>query len=582
MPDPQAQAAHPHSAAVCPGPAATSRHPWLAGYPAGIAWDQTFPPMPLHQLFEEAAGRYADRPCLDFLGRRYSYGEVLALVNRAARGFQEMGVGPGVRVGLCLPNCPAYVISYFAVLKAGGTVVNYNPLYVERELEHQITDSQTEIMVTLDLKLIYPRIALMLERTALKRIVVCRMAGLLPKVKGALFRMLKRGEVVAIPRDDRHVDFDALLANGGDPRPARIDGLRDIAVLQYTGGTTGVPKGAMLTHHNLLANARQVQAWFPEVQLGRERMLAVLPFFHVFAMTVVLNMGLACGAELVMLPRFDTEQVLKTIAARKPTLVPGVPTMYKALLGHPQVGRYPMTSIRYCISGGAPLPTELKRRFEQATGCVLIEGYGLSEASPVCAANPLKGTNKEGSIGLPLPGITIEIRDLEDPSRKLGIGEKGQVAVAGPNIMAGYWGRAEESDRTVVDGFLMTGDVGTMDEDGYVFLLDRLKDLIICSGYNVYPRMIEEAIYQHPDVVAACVIGLPDDYRGQTPKAFVQLKPGATLGADELRSFLSDKISRIEMPTAIEFRDELPKTAVGKLSKKELLAEAEQALSKGG
>ena len=582
MPEPLAQSANPPTTNANGAAANDTVHPWLAHYPEGIAWDQTFTPMPLHMLFEEAAGRYADRPCLDFMGRRYTYAEVLALVNRAARGFQDLGVGPGVRVGLCLPNCPTYVISYFAVLKAGGTVVNYNPLYVERELEHQITDSQTEIMVTLDLKQIYPRVAAMLTRTPMKRIVVCRMASILPVVKKALFSVLKRGELAAVPRDDRHVEFDSLLTNDGTLRPVRIDGLRDVAVLQYTGGTTGVPKGAMLTHHNLLSNARQVQAWFPEVALGQERVLAVLPFFHVFAMTVVLNMGLACGAELIMLPRFETEQVLKTIAKRKPTLVPGVPTMYKALLGHPQVGRYPMTSIRYCISGGAPLPMELKRQFETATGCVLIEGYGLSEASPVCAANPLKGVNKEGSIGLPLPGIAIEIRDLEDPTRKLGIGEKGQVAISGPNVMAGYWGRAEESDRTVVEGFLLTGDVGMMDEDGYVFLLDRLKDLIICSGYNVYPRMIEEAIYQHPDVVAACVIGLPDDYRGQTPKAFVQLKPGASLTAEALRDFLRDKISRIEMPTAIEFREELPKTAVGKLSKKELIAEAQQAQSNGG
>ncbi len=511
-----------------------------------------------------------------FSGRRYSYAEVLNLVNRAARGFQDMGVGPGVRVGLCLPNSPTYVISYYGVLKAGGTVVNYNPLYVERELEHQITNSQTEIMVTLDLKQIYPRVAAMLERTALKTIVVCRMPTILPAVKGVLFRVMKRSEVAPIVWDGRHVDFDALLANDGAVKPARIDALRDVAVLQYTGGTTGVPKGAMLTHHNLLANARQVQAWFPGVKLGEERMLAVLPFFHVFAMTVVLNMGMAAGAELIMLPRFDTEQVLKTIAKRKPTLVPGVPTMYKALLSHPQVGRYALTSIRYCISGGAPLPMELKRQFEQTTGCVLIEGYGLSEASPVCAANPLSGLNKEGSIGLPLPGISIEIRGLDDPSRVLGIGEKGQVAIAGPNVMAGYWGRAEESDRTVVEGFLFTGDVGTMDEDGYVFLLDRLKDLIICSGYNVYPRVIEEAIYLHPDVDAVCVIGLRDEYRGQTPKAFVQLKPGANLTVNQLKDFLRDKISRIEMPTAIEFRAELPKTAVGKLSKKELVAEATQ------
>ncbi|AWK87991.1 dicarboxylate--CoA ligase PimA [Azospirillum thermophilum] len=550
------------------------RFPWLDHYPADIAWDQPFAPMPLWELFEQAGKRFADRPCLDFLGRRYRYGEVLALVNRAAKGFQALGVGPGVKVGLCLPNSPTFVIAYFGVLKAGGTVVNYNPLYVERELEHQIEDSGTEIMVTLDLKQIYPRVALMLERTRLKRVVVCRMTSILPAVKGALFRVLKRSEVAPVPSDAKHVDFDELLANDGAVRPVRIDPLRDVAVLQYTGGTTGVPKGAMLTHANLVANAQQVKAWFPGMKLGEERMMAVLPFFHVFAMTVVLNMGLAAGAELVMLPRFETEQVLKTIAKRKPTLLPGVPTMYKALISHPKVDRYPLRSIRYCISGGAPLPMELKRQFESATGCVLVEGYGLSEASPVCACNPLTGLNKEGSIGLPLPGVRFEIRGLEDPTKVLGLNEKGQVVVYGPNVMAGYWNRPEETARTIVDGALFTGDVGLMDEDGYVFLLDRLKELIICSGYNVYPRVIEEAIYQHPDVVAACVIGIADEYRGQTPKAFVQVKPGATLTAEALRDFLRDKISRIEMPTAFEFRAELPKTAVGKLSKKELIAEA--------
>ncbi|QCO01522.1 long-chain-fatty-acid--CoA ligase [Azospirillum argentinense] len=552
----------------------TPAHPWLTHYPEGIAWDQPIAVTPLAELFEEAARRYADRPCLDFLGRRYRYAEVLGLVNRAAKGFAAMGVRPGVRVGLCLPNTPTYVIAYFAILKAGGTVVNYNPLYVERELEHQIEDSGTEIMVTLDLKQIYPRIEAMLDRTRLKTVVVCRMASILPPVKSVLFRVLKRSELASIPQDGRHVDFDALLANDGVMPPVRLDPRRDVAVLQYTGGTTGVPKGAMLTHANLVANARQVQAWFPGMALGEERMLAVLPFFHVFAMTVILNMGLAAGAELVMLPRFDTLQVLKTIARRKPTLLPGVPTMYKALLGHPDVARYPMRSIRYCISGGAPLPMELKRQFEEATGCVLVEGYGLSEASPVCACNPLTGVNKEGSIGLPLPGIMVQIRALDDPDRVLPPGEKGQVVLSGPNVMAGYWNKDEESRRTIVGGWLFTGDVGVMDEDGYVFLLDRLKDLILCGGYNVYPRVIEEAIYQHPDVVAVCVIGIPDDYRGQSPKAFVQLRPGASLTAERLKDFLRDKISRIEMPRQIEFRAELPKTAVGKLSKKELIAES--------
>ncbi len=551
-------------------------HPWLTHYPKDIAWDQPIAAAPLAELFEEAARRFANRPCLDFLGRRYSYAEVLGLVNRAAKGFAALGVKPGVRVGLCLPNTPTYVISYFAILKAGGTVVNYNPLYVERELEHQIGDSGTEIMVTLDLKQIYPRIEAMLHCTGLKKIVVCRMASILPPVKSVLFRVLKRSELASIPQDGRHVDFDALLANDGVFQPVRVDPRRDVAVLQYTGGTTGVPKGAMLTHANLMANAHQVQAWFTGVALGEERMLAVLPFFHVFAMTVVLNMGLAVGAELIMLPRFDTAQVLKTIARRKATLLPGVPTMYKALLSHPDVARYPLRSIRFCISGGAPLPMELKRQFEEVTGCVLVEGYGLSEASPVCACNPLSGMNKEGSIGLPLPGIMMEIRALDDPDRVLPPGEKGQLVLAGPNVMAGYWNKDEESRHTIVGGWLFTGDVGIMDEDGYVFLLDRLKDLIICGGYNVYPRMIEEAIYQHPDVVAVCVIGIPDEYRGQSPKAFVQLKPGASLTAEQLKDFLRDKISRIEMPKLIEFRAELPKTAVGKLSKKELIAESLQ------
>lgn len=550
-----------------------AEYPWLSHYPAGIQWDQPLALAPLHTLMETAVARFADRPCIDFLGRRHSYGEIGQMIDRAARGFQDMGVGPGVKVGLCLPNCAAYVISFFAVLKVGGTVVNYNPLYVERELEHQIADSGTEIMVTLDLQMIYPRIKLMLERTRLRKVIVCRMASMLPAVKGTLFKLFKRSEIASVASDERHVDFDRLLANPGRPQPVSIDAVRDVAVLQYTGGTTGVPKGAMLTHANLMANARQVRAWFPDMREGQESMLCVLPFFHVFAMTVAMNLALMAGAELILLPRFDARQVLQTISARRPSLLPGVPTMYKALLSHPEVSKYSLRSISYCISGGAPLPMEVKRQFEAATGCTLVEGYGLTEASPVCACNPLSGVNKEGSIGLPLPGVIFEIRSLDDPLVRLPIGEKGQVAVAGANVMAGYWQRPDESANVLVDGFLLTGDVGVMDEDGYVFLLDRLKDLIICSGYNVYPRVIEEAIYQHPDVLACIVIAVPDEYRGQAPVAYVQIKPDASLTGDALKDFLKDKISKIEMPKAIEFRAELPKTAVGKLSKKDLLEE---------
>ncbi len=550
--------------------------PWLAHYPAGIDWAMNLQPQSLVALFDTAAQRFAARPCLDFLGRRFTYAQVASLVNRTAKGFQDLGVRPGVKVGLCLPNTPYYVICYFAVLKAGGTVVNFNPLYAEREIAYQIEDSQTDIMVTLDLKQVYRHVGAMLGTTRLKRIVVCPMCGILPTVKGLLFKMLKRSELACIPDDEAHLSFERLLANDAPLNPVSINPTEDVAVLQYTGGTTGVPKGAMLTHANLTCNTQQALAWFSNLRVGEERMLAALPFFHVFAMTVVMNFGLASGMELILLPRFEVKQLLETIARRQPTLFPGVPTMYKALICHPDAGRYPLTSIRYCISGGAPLPVELKHQFEAITGCVLVEGYGLTEASPVSSANPLLGVNKEGSIGLPLPGVTIEIRSLEDPSKTVPLGEKGEVVIAGPHVMRGYWKRPEDTAQTIIDGFLHTGDVGVMDEDGYIFLMDRLKDLIISGGYNIYPRVIEEAIYQHPEVDAVTVIGVPDDYRGQSPKAFVQRSVGSTLTVDALKTFLNDKLSRIEMPKHIEFRNELPKTIIGKLSKKELIAEENQ------
>lgn len=556
-----------------PAAAAVAARPWEAFYPAGVEWAMPIPSEPLHAVFERSVARFGERPCMDFLGRRFSYRETGRLVERAAAGFQALGVGPGVQVGLCLPNCPYYVIAYYGVLKAGGTVVNYNPLYVERELIHQIEDSETSIMVTLDVKQIYPKIATMLKQSSLKKVVVCRMADCLPAVKSMLFRTLKRAEVADVADDDRHVQWSRLIDNDGKVKPVEIDPKTAVAVLQYTGGTTGVPKGAALTHANLVANQTQVTTWFIGARPGEERMLAILPFFHVFAMTVVLNVGIAVGAEIIMLPRFEAEQVLKTIGDKRPTLLPGVPTMYKAILSAPQAAKTPLNSIRLCISGGAPLPLELKRQFESATGCVLVEGYGLSECAPVATANPVIGINKEGSIGVPVPGVTVEIRDLTDFSRVLGVGEKGEVAVRGPNVMLGYWRRPTETADTIVDGALRTGDVGMIDAEGYVFLLDRLKDLIICGGYNVYPRAVEEAIYLHPEVEAVTVIGIPDDYRGQTPKAFVQRRGGSTLTAEQLLAFLADKLSRIELPKLIEFRDELPKTAVGKLSKKELIAE---------
>ena len=555
--------------------------PWAKSYPPGIAHALKVPKEPFWRLTDEAVAEFAELTALDFLDRRTSYRELGHLIDRAAAGFQALGVGRGVKVGLLLPNCPYYVICYFAVLKAGGTIVNYNPLYVPREIVHQIDDSETEIMVTLDLKLLYDKVALSMSQSRLKRIVVGRMAELLPFPRNLLFSIFKRGELAHVPEDERHVRFDRLVANDGRVREVPVDPERDIAVLQYTGGTTGTPKAAALTHGNLWANLRQIEVWFPEGERGKERTLAVLPFFHVFAMTSVMNFTLHSGGLLILLPRFELKQVLKTIDRKRPTLFPGVPTIYTAINNAPDLAKYDLSSIKLCISGAATLPVEVKRQFEAHTGCKLVEGYGLSEASPVVCCNPIYGLNKPGSIGLPVPGTEVRIMSLDEPHRPLPTGERGELWVRGPQVMAEYWHQPEETAHTLIDGWLRTGDVGYMDADGYFFIVDRLKEVIIAGGYKIYPRTVEEAIYQNPAVAEAAVVGVPDPYRGATVKAFVVKHKGASLDEEGLRTFLADKLSAIEMPKLIEFRDELPKSAVGKILKKALIEERGTAPESG-
>lgn len=546
-----------------------------------IDWQSPIAATPVNAVLDETVRRFAERPALDFLGRRTSYGELGRMVEMAARGFQQLGVRRGVKVGLCLPNTPYFVICYYAILKAGGTVVNFNPLYVEREIAHQIKDSGTTIMVTLDLRQIYPKIAAMLDSTCLEKVVICRMADILPSVQSLLFQVLKRSELADAPADLRHVTFTRLITNDGQLKPLEIDPGVDVAVLQYTGGTTGLPKGAVLTHANISGNTEQLARWVPDIEQGQERVLCVLPLFHVFAMTVAMNLGIAIGAELILLPRFDLEQVMKCVARKRPTIFPGVPTIYTAINGAAGKGGWDLSSIRCCISGGAPLPVEVRAEFEALTGCMLVEGYGLSEASPVVTCNPFRAV-KAGSVGIPLPGTTVEIRAPHDPGTLLARGEKGEICVRGPQVMAGYWQKPGETAQVFVDGALRTGDIGYIDEDGYVFLVDRIKDVIISGGYNVYPRVIEEALYQHPAVAEAVVIAVRDQYRGQAPKAFVRLRDGQQATPDELRQFLTGYLSRIELPKLIEIRDTLPKTMVGKLSKKELIAEEELNATAGG
>jgi long-chain acyl-CoA synthetase len=527
---------------------------------------------PIADLLAATAARHAARPAIDFLGKTWRYAELEALVDRAAGGLQALGVTQGTRVGLCLPNSPYAVIFFFAALRAGAVVVNYNPLYVERELAHAVRDSGTEIMVTMDLAAIYPKVAAVAAQTGLRHVVVCPMAGALPAVKGLLFPLVRRKDLARWSADARTIGYAALMRKAAKPSPVAIDP-EAVAVLQYTGGTTGVPKAAELTHANITCNCAQVIAGMRLTEEVPETVLGVLPLFHIFALTSVMMLSVQMGGQMVLVPRFDLADLLKTIARTRPTMFPAVPTIYSAILEEASKRTLDLTSIRLCISGGAPLPVETRERFMALTKCELMEGYGLSETSPVVAFTPPGWTYKSGSVGVPVIGTRVEIRDPANPDVMMAPGERGEICIRGPQVMRGYWNKPDETANVMVDGALRTGDVGYLDSDGYLFLVDRIKDVIIAGGYNVYPRVIEEALYQHPAVKDAVVIGVPDPYRGQAPKAFVTLKQDMTAAPDELRTFLRDYVSKIEMPRVIEIRETLPKTMIGKLSKKELVAE---------
>ena len=531
----------------------------------------TPPSLAVPALLESAAARFPNRPAMDFLGKSTNYAELAALVDKTAAGLQRLGVTQGARVALCLPNTPYYVICYYAILKIGGIVVNLSPLYVERELRHFMQDSGARIAVTLDLAELHGKIAPLLASNDLDRLIVCPMLGILPLLKRLGFWALKRKELARVAPDSRQIPF-AQLAAQGSPTPVSINPAQDLAVLQYTGGTTGIPKAAMLTHANLSANCQQIAALLPDMQPGQGGILVMVPLFHVFAMTVAMNLSVHCAMNMILLPRFDKELLRATLRRTKPLMFPGVPTLYATINEAAAKEYWFLSSLRYCVSGAAPLPADVRQRFEALSGCALVEGYGLSEASPVVACNPF-GQLREGSIGKPLPGTIVEIRDPENPAHLLPQGKIGELFIRGPQVMQGYWNRPDETAKTFFEGALRTGDAGYIDKDGYIFLSDRLKDIIISGGYNIYPRVVEEALYHHPAIAEAIVIGIPDAKRGQVAKAFVKLREGVSLSEAELHAFLADYLSPVERPKKIEFRAYLPKTAVGKLSKKELIAE---------
>jgi len=549
-------------------------YPWLKNYPEGVSWDAKIPVKPVFAMLDETAKDYASAPAFDFLGAKMTWGDIDSATKKFAKGMQDIGIKKGDKVGIFLPNCPLFVVAYYAMMRIGATVVNYNPLYAERELANMIEDSETDAIITLDLELLYGKMAKMLHDTRLEKLVVASFTDMLPFPKNFLFKLVKRKEFADIPENNRRIHrYESLIDNDGQYKTVDIDPINDIALYQYTGGTTGEPKGAMLTHANIIANTEQAGMWLGCYK-GEDKMLGVIPFFHVFAMTAVMNMAVNKAMEIIALPRFELDATLKLINDKKPTIFPAVPAIFNGINNNKKLKKFDLTSLKYCISGGAPLPVEVKNKFESETGAVVVEGYGLTESSPVLCCNPRVGENKAGSIGMPFPNTVVEIIDPET-GEHVALGERGELCARGPQVMKGYWNRPEDNVKTLQeDGRLHTGDIATMDEDGYFFIVDRIKDMIITNGYNVYPRNVEEAIYMHPSVEECIVAGLPDKQRGEIVKAWIKCKEGRVLSAEDLKTFLKDKISSMEIPKRIEFRDEdLPKTMIGKLSRKDIVEE---------
>ncbi|MCD1257509.1 long-chain fatty acid--CoA ligase [Paenibacillus athensensis] len=546
---------------------------WLRHYPQEVASTYNYPKHNLARLLIDAAEKFPRRPALYFMGKKITYAALLELAYRFASGLASLGVARGERVAIMLPNCPSAVIAHFGALLAGAIVVQTNPLYKERELLHQLRDSGAVALVTLDQ--LYARVEGIRRQTALRHVLVAGIADDLPFPKSALYRLKLRkdGEKPPlIPDNDPGIVSLRKWLRAAAPTPAcaEVDAERDIALLQYTGGTTGTAKGVMLTHYNLLANTYQNLSWFYRSREGRETYLGVLPIFHVFGLTVLLHQSVLSGAMLILLPRFETEPVLQTIARLQPTIFPGAPTMYIALIHHPRVKQYPLASIEVCVSGSAPLPQEVQERFEALTDGRLIEGYGLTEASPVTHVNPIWGRRKIGTIGIPTPDTDARIVDIET-GETLPPGQIGELLVKGPQVMLGYWQRPEETAAVLKDGWLHTGDMASMDEDGYFTIVDRRKDLIIAGGFNIYPREVEEVLFEHPAVQEAAVAGVPDAYRGETVKAFIVVKPGMSLTEQDVIDWCRERLAAYKVPRLVAFRSSLPKTMIGKVLRRKLL-----------
>lgn len=546
--------------------------PWLNAYPNEVPPALTYEDKALYDLLENAAAQHGEVTATTFYGARLTYRQIHEAARRLAAGLIDLGVRKGDRVAIMLPNCPQALIAYYGALMAGAIVVQVNPLYMPRELKHQISDSGSRVMIALDLT--YPKV----NQLEVPNVIYTSMPEYMP-IPLRWFAPLKL-KPPKISYKHGAMRWADLLAHPPLERPVRVNPVEDLALLQYTGATTGLAKGCMLTHRNLVANVMQTEAWLYQAKRGQELItLAALPFFHVYGMTTVMNLTVHMGGTMVLQPKFEPKESLKLIDKYRPSIFPGAPTMYVALNHTPEMKRYRVDSIDACISGAAPLPVEVQQTFEGLTGGRLVEGYGLTEASPVTHANPIWTKRKAGSIGVPWPDTEAKIINPET-GQEVPLGEVGELLVRGPQVMKGYWNRPEATAETLIDGWLHTGDMAHMDEEGFFYIVDRKKDMIIAGGFNIYPREVEEVLYLHRGIKEAAVVGVPDEYRGETVKAFIVPKEGYTLDAAEIQQFCRQHLAAYKVPRLLEFREELPKSLVGKVLRR-ILLEEEKAAQEG-
>jgi long-chain acyl-CoA synthetase len=557
------------------------RRIWHRFYDEGVPYEIDPLRETLVSRLERTVSDFPDVWATEFFGAKLTYRQFADQVNRFAASLSSLGVKAGDRVAIMLPNCPQTIIAHYATLTIGAVAVMTNPMYVEREMEHQFRDAGVKVLVGLDH--LYPRIARVWKETPVQHLVITGIRDYLPFPLNLLYPLKARRQKLnlEVPYGATIHQFKAFIRQSPGNPPTPTLTVDDLAILQYTGGTTGIAKGVMLTHGNLVANIQQIMAWISQFRPGKERFLGVVPFFHVLGLTAVMNWSVCSGSTMILLPRFELKMFLKTVAKTRPTIAILVPTIITAMVNAPDIAKYDLTSINFVVSGSAPLPVEIMRRFEELTGGVIIEGYGLTETAPVTHVNPVKGTRKPGSIGIAVPSTDARIVDLDTGTREQPTKEAGELAVKGPQVMKAYWNMPGETAEALRDGWLYTGDIAYMDDDGYVYIVDRKKDMIIAGGFNIYPRDVDEVLYEHPKIADAVTIGIPDPYRGETVKVFVVVKPGETLTQEEVIAHCRDRLAAYKVPRYVEFRAELPKTIVGKVLRKELRAEELAKLAKG-